>query len=208
MLKKTEKACEIFIKQIMNFDAAHDIDHIKRVVKTGKEIALVESGDLNIVIPACWLHDCVNVDKSTNQRALGSKLSADKAIEFLKSIDYPSEYYEEIHHAIHSHSFSANIETKTLSAKIVQDADRIDALGALGISRCLMYSSMKNVPLYDSSDPFAENRELNDKSSAIDHFYTKLEKLPNTMKTQEGKKIAGKRWEYMVSFINQLKSEI
>ena len=123
----------------MDFDSAHDIDHIRRVVKTGKEIALIEKADLNIIVPACWLHDCVNVDKNSDQRTLGSKLSADKAIEFLTSINYPSKYFEEIHHAIHSHSFSANITTKTLSAKIVQDADRIDALGALGISRCLMY---------------------------------------------------------------------
>jgi uncharacterized protein len=207
-MKELESQLQNYITNTMEFDVAYDISHIKRVVKTAKEIALKENADLNIVIPACWLHDCVNVDKNSKDRNLGSKFSADKAIEFLTSINYPKEYLEAIHHAIHSHSYSANIETKTLEAKVVQDADRIDALGALGLSRCLMYSASKNRPLYDKNDPFAENRELDDNNSAIDHFYTKLQTLPSTMKTTTGKEIADFRWQYIEDFLSQLKSEI
>lgn len=206
--KDIEKQLEDFIFQSMKFDGAHDIDHIRRVVKNAIDLAKEESGDLDVIIPACWLHDCVNVPKTSKDRSLGSKFSADKAVEFLRGINYPEQFLDEIHHAIHAHSFSANIETKTLSAKIVQDADRLDALGALGIARCLMYSASVERPLYNSNDPFAENRELSDEDNAIDHFFTKLQTLPDTMKTNTGKDIALKRWDFMEDYIYELKNEI
>jgi len=203
-----EKKLEDFVVNKMNKDAAHDLAHIKRVLVTAKKMATELKADLAVVIPACWLHDCVNVDKSTDQRSLGSKLSADAAIEFLAEINYDKKYYKAIYNAIHAHSFSANIKTKTLEAEIVQDADRIDALGAIGIARCLMYSASKGRQLYVIEDPFAKNRDLDDNSAAIDHFYTKLESIHKTMKTDLGKKIAKKRWKYMEGFINQLNGEI
>lgn len=203
-----EKKLECFILTQMKFDGAHDIDHIKRVVKNGIDLAQKEDGDLNIIIPACWLHDCVNVPKNSEQRSSGSLLSANRAIEFLKDIKYPDKFLDDIHHAIHAHSFSANIEANSLSAKIVQDADRLDALGALGIARCLMYSANVNRPLYNSEDPFAKERKLSDENNAIDHFFTKLKKLPETMKTASGKDLAFKRWSFMELYIEELKKEI
>jgi uncharacterized protein len=199
---------ENFIKKEMKFDSAHDLSHIKRVVKNGIEIAKKENAELNIVIPACWLHDCVNVEKTSKDRNKGSKLSADRAIEYLKEINYPEDFLDAIYHAIHAHSFSAKVETLTLEAMVVQDADRLDALGALGISRCLMYSASVNRQLYNVEDPFAKNRLLDDSNNAIDHFYTKLATLPATMKTGYGKNIADSRWEYIQGFINQLSKEI
>jgi uncharacterized protein len=206
--KTVAQKIEDFIIKEMKFDAAHDLSHIKRVVKSGMEMGKMENANLDVIFPACWLHDCVNVPKTSKNRSLGSKFSAERAIEFLKEIGYSPMLLDEIHHAILAHSFSANIETKTLEAKIVQDADRLDALGALGISRCLMYSAGANRPLYNVDDPFADNRELDDADNAIDHFYTKLGTLPSTMKTKSGRDIADQRWEYMKGFISQLKSEI
>lgn len=126
----------------------------------------------------------------------------------MKEISYPKELLADIYHAIHAHSFSANIHTKTLEARIVQDADRIDALGALGLARCLMYSAYKGRPLYDSLDPFASKRELNEERFAIDHFYTKLLKLPNSIKTEHGKILADKRCDFLKIFLETLKEEI
>ena len=103
---------EIVIKE-MHFDAAHDIAHIQRVVKNGLEITMYEKADINIVLPACWLHDIVNVDKSSNLRNKGSLLSADKAIKILNNIGYKADL-QHIHHCIHAHSFSTNIKTNTL----------------------------------------------------------------------------------------------
>jgi len=207
-LSEWEAIFELFVINNMKFDAAHDLEHIKRVVSNAKDICIKEGGELAIVLPAAWLHDCINVPKTSELRAQGSKLSADKAIEYLKEISYPQEFLGDIHHAVHAHSFSANIETNTLEARIVQDADRIDALGALGLARCLMYSASKNRPLYDSSDPFASKRELDEDKFAIDHFYTKLLKLPNSTKTEHGKRLANKRCEFLLVFLKTLKEEI
>lgn len=203
-----EKQFEDFLLKEMTFDSAHDMAHIRRVVKNSIQLANFEGAELFVVIPAAWLHDCINVPKTSELRSQGSKLSAERAIQFLEEINYPKRYFDNIYHSIHAHSFSANIDTKTLEAKVVQDADRLDALGALGISRCLMYSANANIPLYDENDPFSLKRELNDKNGAIDHFYTKLSTLPETMKTRAGKFEATERWAFMEKFIEQLKEEI
>lgn len=198
---------QTFVQQQMTFDPAHDIAHIKRVVTSGIALASVENANLAVVLPACWLHDCVNVPKDSPQRSQGSVLSADRAIEFLKEVDYPSEHLAAIHHAISAHSFSANIETKSLEANVVQDADRLDALGAVGLSRCLMLGATWGSKLYDPLDPFAEHRSLDDKSFCIDHFYVKLKGLVNTMKTPSGLAEAENRWQFMQQFLEQLGHE-
>lgn len=198
---------QAFVQQQMTFDPAHDIAHIKRVVTSGIALAHTESANLAVVLPACWLHDCVNVPKDSPQRSQGSVLSADRAIEFLKEVDYPAEYFEAIHHAIAAHSFSANIATESLEANVVQDADRLDALGAVGMSRCLMLGATWGSKLYDPLDPFAKNRELDDKNFCIDHFYVKLKGLVNTMKTPSGLAEAETRWQFMQQFLDQLGHE-
>lgn len=196
-----------FVIEQMIVDPAHDIAHIQRVVTSGIALAENEQAELAIVIPACWLHDCVNVAKNSPQRNQGSRLSAKRAIEYLADIGYPSQYFSAIEHAISAHSYSANIETTTLEARVVQDADRLDALGAVGLSRCLMLGATWGSALYHPHDPFAEHRELDDKNYCIDHFYVKLKGLVNTMKTPAGLEEAIKRWNFMEQFLDQLSKE-
>src|SRR5688500_3716567 len=116
----------LFYSKISEMDAAddpaHDILHFKRVVGLSKKLAQEEKAQLEVVVPAAWLHDFVIVPKNSPLRSKASKLSAEKAIAFLKEINYPKEFHGAIAHAIEGHSFSANIETKTIEAKIVQDA--------------------------------------------------------------------------------------
>jgi len=199
---------EQFVLQQMAFDPAHDIAHIKRVVTSGILLAQQEGADLAIVVPACWLHDCVNVAKDSPQRSQGSVLSAKRAIEYLTEIDYPSQYFFAIEHAISAHSFSANIETTTLEAAVVQDADRLDALGAVGLSRCLMLGGSWGSELYNAQDPFADNRALNDRQYSVDHFFAKLQGLVATMKTAAGLSEAQSRWQFMSQFLSQLGHEV
>ncbi|NRA72818.1 MAG: HD domain-containing protein [Gammaproteobacteria bacterium] len=196
-----------FVTEQMIVDPAHDIAHIQRVVTSGLALAITEQAELAIVIPACWLHDCVNVAKDSPLRNQGSRLSAKRAIEFLTEINYPSQYFEAIEHAISAHSFSANIETITLEARVVQDADRLDALGAIGLSRCLMLGATWGSALYHPHDLFAEHRSLDDKHYCVDHFYVKLKGLVNTMKTPAGLDEAQKRWQFMQQFLDQLAQE-
>ena len=208
MIEKFEPQFIAFITAEMQQDLAHDLNHVLRVVKSAKALAKQEGAKLEVVVPAAYLHDCVSLPKNHPDRALSSQLAADKAIAFLRDIDYPSQFYAEISHAIITHSFSANQRPQSIEAQIVQDADRLDALGAIGIARCLQVSTSLGVSLYSSDDPFAEKRELNDKQFCIDHFYVKLLKLAETMNTPSAAIEAKKRSEYMQTYLTQLASEI
>ena len=192
----------------MAADPAHDISHVKRVVQNTIRLTEAESGNAHVTLPAAWLHDCVSVAKDSPLRKQASKLAAKEAVRFLESVNYHSELSEPIYHAIEAHSFSANIETETLEARIVQDADRLEAVGAIGITRCFLTGGSMGTPLYDPSDPFAENRDPDDRRFTLDHFYCKLLGLAETMKTEAGKAEAMKRTDYMRAFLQQLGSEI
>ena len=189
-------------------DAAHDPEHIRRVVANAKSLGSKEKANMMIVIPAAWLHDCVTYPKNSPERHLASKHAATKARSFLKDIIYPSEYIADIEHAIESHSFSAGIPPRTIEAKIVQDADRLDAIGAIGIARCFMVGGDLHLPVYEPDDPFAETRPLDDRQFIIDHFEVKLLKLEATMNTSAGRAEAQQRTDYMRRFLDQFRYEI
>jgi uncharacterized protein len=197
-----------FLINDCSLDVAHDIGHIERVVKTAGNICSAEGGDSEIVITAAWLHDCVTLPKDHPERSKSSILAGKKAAEFLHSRGFPKSKIRGVVHAIEAHSYSAGIEPKTIEAKIVQDADRLDALGAIGIARCLLIGGKLGRPLYDPDDPFCEYRSPDDSVYAIDHFYEKLFKLPDQLHTNAAKKIAVHRIEFMKSYLNQLKEEI
>jgi uncharacterized protein len=207
-LDQLQTLCLDYLSDVMAADPAHDLSHVQRVVQNTLRLTETEGGNAAITVPAAWLHDCVSVAKDSPLRKQASKLAAEEAARFLRSVDYPSDLLEPIYHAIEAHSFSANIETNTLEARIVQDADRLEAVGAIGITRCFLTGGSLGTPLYDPADPFAENREPNDRLYTLDHFYCKLLGLTETMKTEAGKTEAIKRTEYMRNFLKQLGSEI
>ncbi|MDP5253257.1 MULTISPECIES: HD domain-containing protein [unclassified Vibrio] len=192
----------------MGADLAHDAAHISRVVKSAKTLAIKESANLDIVMPAAYLHDLFSYGKDHPLNHQSSLLSADNAIAFLTSIEYPNELLSAIHHAIHAHSYSANIAPTTLEAKIVQDADRLDALGAIGIARTIQVSSHLNRPLYQLDDPFANHRALDDSQFCLDHFYTKLLNLVALFHTTGAKQEAQLRTDFMSAYLRQLGHEI
>src|SRR6476469_4554924 len=175
-----EERFAVFLAGETAGDAAHDEGHVRRVVANARALAEVEGADLAVVLPAAWLHDCVSVAKSSPQRSSASKLAAKRAGEFLRGEGYPAEHIAAIEHAIVAHSFSAGVPPQTLEAKVVQDADRLDALGAVGIARTLMLGGANGAPLYDLSEPFPVARAADDRTSVIDHFFTKLLKLGDT----------------------------
>lgn len=188
-------------------DAAHDLAHIRRVVANAAALADPERADLAVVLPAAWLHDCVVVAKDSPQRARASTLAADAAAEFLRAHGYPADLGA-IHHAIAAHSFSAQIAPRTAEARVVQDADRLDALGAIGIARCLMLGGALGRRLYDPGEPFPIARPPDDLANTVDHFYTKLLRLAGTMTTPAGRAEAEHRTEFMRQFLGQLGAEI
>ncbi len=207
-LKTLESILMTKLELLNSADAAHDKAHVLRVVKVAKQLAKQEQAQLNITLAAAYLHDCVAVAKNDPRRKQASTLAANKAIEFLSDKKLLVEHHDEIHHAIVAHSFSADIKPLTLEAKIVQDADRLDALGAIGLTRCIQVGTSLGRPLYALDDPFCQNRQPDDTSYTLDHFYIKLLGLADTMQTDAAKIEAVKRIEFMKSYLLQLESEI
>ncbi len=197
-----------YIQQLESADAAHDATHVHRVATNAIKLATSEEADLSIVIPAAWLHDCVTVCKSSHLRSQASQLSATKAQELLQEWQYPQDNIEDIKHAIAAHSYSANIEPKTLEAKIVQDADRLDSIGAIGVARMMMVGGKMDCTLYHDDDPFCRQRVADDRKWTIDHFYSKLLKLNSGFHTKAAVDEAQRRHDYMLNFLKQLESEI
>jgi uncharacterized protein len=193
---------------IATADAAHDEQHIARVVATARRLAEAEGADPAIVIPAAWLHDCVTVAKDSPQRSQASRLAAAAATEYLSGIGYPAETLPGIAHAVEAHSFSAGIPPRTIEARVVQDADRLDALGAVGIARTIALGGARGSRLYATEEPFPIMRQPDDRTSVIDHFYTKLLGLAGTMQTITGRAEAAARTAFMHDFLTQLGREI
>ena len=189
-------------------DPAHDPAHIRRVVENVKQLAAPEHARLEVVLPAAWLHDCVAVPKDSPLRPSASALAAKTAAGFLRDSGYPAELIADIRHAVEVHSFSARITPRTREAMVLQDADRLDALGAIGIARCLMLGGAMGRPLYDPDEPFPETRVPDDASNVLDHFYLKLLRLAGTMTTEAGFSEARRRTAFMRDYLRQLGREI
>ncbi len=179
-----------------------------RVVKNVIYLTEIKQCNSFVTLPSAWLHDCVAVAKDSPLRAQGSKLAAEAATKFLAGTAYPQELLPEVFHAIEAHSYTANIPTRTLEAAVVQDADRLDSLGAIGIARCLLVGGRLNRPICDNEDPFCDGRDPDDGQFTIDHFYAKLFKLPETMKTDAGRQEAQRRAGIMRRYLDDLRKEI
>lgn len=189
-------------------DPSHDILHLQRVVDTAKRLCAFENAKLEVVIPAAWLHDFVIIPKSDPRRSQASRLSAVAAVEFLNSINYPREYLQEISHAIEAHSFSANINAETIEARVVQDADRLDGLGAIGIARCFATAGLLRRSFYHFDDPFCQGRAVDDSQFTIDHFYAKLFKVAESLQTKAGREEGLRRVQFMKKYLAELQREI
>jgi uncharacterized protein len=207
-LAELQARCEQFVESVEAADAAHDISHVRRVVANVAFLTRAEHGNAWVTLPAAWLHDCVAVAKDSPWRAQGSKLAAQAARVYLGTIDYPGSLLDEVYHAIEAHSFSAGVPARSLEARIVQDGDRLDSLGAIGIARCLLVGGRLNRPLCSVDDPFCDEREPDDARYTLDHFYAKLLKLPAGMQTASGRDEAGRRANLMRNYLDQLRQEM
>jgi uncharacterized protein len=189
-------------------DVAHGLEHVRRVVRNARRLAAAEGARLEIVVPAAWLHDCVTVPKDSPQRAAASRLAAAQAVAWLRDWQWPEALLADIAHAIEAHSFTAGIAPRTPEAEVVQDADRLEAIGAVGLARCLMLGGALGRPLYAAADPFCARRAPDDRTATVDHFYTKLLQLEGSMQTASGRREARARTEFLKKFLAELEREI
>lgn len=182
-------------------DGAHDLNHLNRVWQNAQ--TLLEDypeADALVVMAACYLHDLVNLPKNAPERHLASRQAAQLACRELEKLDFPADKLPSLAHAIEAHSFSAGIAPKTIEARIVQDADRLDALGAVGLARLYYTAGRMGSALAHPTDPLALHRTMDDKKFALDHIEVKLATLPATMVTTAGRKMGERRLEWLRSF--------
>ncbi len=189
-------------------DPAHDWPHIGRVAATARKLCEGTSAKLDCVLAAVYCHDLVNLPKNHPDRSRASELAADKAEPLLRDSGFSAEEIKIIRTAIIEHSFSRGLKPSLLESAIVQDSDRLDALGAIGVLRCAAVNTQMKSKLYEPFDPFAELRELDDKTYMVDHYFVKLFKLPDMMMTDAGKKEGHLRVEFMKNFLQELGKEI
>jgi uncharacterized protein len=208
-MKKADFRARIAAHWSGETDGAHDLGHLDRVWANAQSIALALGGaDLEILLPAAYFHDAVNLPKNHPERAQASKASAQWAAEYLAGTNFPTAKIPAVAHAIAAHSFSANITPKTLEAEILQDADRLEALGAIGVARMFHVGGAMGGLLFDADDPMALNRPLDDKRFSLDHLEIKLFPIAQTMRTAPGRDMARARVEWMRTFRSCLLQEL
>jgi uncharacterized protein len=190
-------------------DPAHGWEHIERVYRLALFLAEQENADTFIVGMAALMHDIGHLSSDTSRHH--ADLSLLIAGELFLAYDVSAATREAILHAIAAHSFSLGIEPHTLEAKVVRDADRLDSLGAIGILRWAITGAIRRTgetQTYHPDDPFAEWHALDDRRYMLDHFFTKLLKLDDTMATQTGRVLALERTAFMRAYLDEFRKEL
>tara|TARA_Y100000590_G_scaffold262033_1_gene294109 strand:- start:1341 stop:1961 length:621 start_codon:yes stop_codon:yes gene_type:complete len=185
-------------------DPAHDFQHVMRVYHNAEKICKKEKVNKKLVLSAVLLHDLVKSSNRKNSAYTSAKLSE----KILKENYFSNNEITIICDAIREHSFSRGKTPSTIEGKILQDADRLDAIGAIGLARVFSFSGSNHRSFYDPNDPFSKNRTLNDDKWALDHFFKKLLLLEGKMNTKSGKILAGKRTKILKNFLKDIKNEI
>ncbi|NWJ19605.1 HD domain-containing protein [Marine Group I thaumarchaeote] len=196
------------VKKRTENDSAHDFEHTMRVYKNAQKICKKEKANEKLVLSAALLHDIVSYLKSAKHSKMSSIESAKKSKNILEKFNFSKEEITIILDAISDHSFSQNKIPKTLEGQILQDADRLDALGAIGIARVFATGGSLKRPFYNIDDPFCKRRIPDDKIWTVDHFFQKLFKLESLMNTKSGKVEAKRRTRILRKFLTQLKQEL
>jgi uncharacterized protein len=195
-------------KKVGKNDPAHDFEHIMRVYNNAKRLAKMEGINPRLVLAAALLHDIVSYPKSDPRSKNSSVESATKAKQILGKYSYTKEEVKIISDAIRDHSFSRGAVPETMVGKILQDADRLDAVGAIGIARTFSVGGAEKRPFYNIQDPFCKTRSPEDTKWTLDHFYKKLLLLEKKMNTNSAKLEARKRVKIMRQFLDVLREEI
>ena len=190
-------------------DLAHGWEHVGRVYALALALAEREHGDRFIVGMAALLHDLGRTAPHSEKHH--ADLSVSLATALMQAHNVPQEQQDAILHAIIAHSFSRGVEPQTLEARIVRDADRLDGLGAIGILRWAVTGAVRRTPetrSYHPQDPFGQRHTLDDQRYMLDHFYSKLLKLEETMLTETGRSLARQRTAFMHTYLHEFKREL
>ena len=199
---------EFVKKELAHDNTGHGYQHALRVYANAKKILQIEGGNEKIVLTAALVHDCIDKKLFDNQQERINVVNS-----FLSSQGYSEQEVEEIDYIITNISWNdgQNTELKSLNAKIVRDADRLDAIGAVGIIRTIEYGNAKGRLFYDDDNLKFYNGKLEFHKiteSTLSHFYEKLLLLKDLMHTNTAKQMAKQRNEFMKNFLQEFYEEI
>ncbi len=207
-LQSLEKL-KIEVQRMMkNHDSAHDFEHTMRVYKNAQKIGKKENANMKLILTAVLLHDIISFPKSDKKSKASSIRSSMVAQRILQKQGYDKDEIKIISDSIRDHSFSQGTVPNTIEGKVLQDADRLDAIGAIGIARTFSVGGSGKRQIYNKSDPFCLKRSPDDNRWTLDHFYRKLLQLEKKMNTNTGKKEARRRTRIIKKFLDDLKKEI
>lgn len=197
------------LQRLAQDHSGHGSDHLQRVVQLATRLAKAEHADLALTVAAAWLHDVID-DKLMADPIKAHQALADQLTELHVTPADQTEIFDIIDHMSFSKSL-AGTQTLSLAGQIVQDADRLDAIGAIGIARALYYSGHVGEKIYDPTIAPRENmtkaQYREEPGTAINHFYEKLFKLEDLMNTATAKQLAHQRTQVMREFVAQFKAE-
>ncbi|OGZ19843.1 MAG: hypothetical protein A2654_01055 [Candidatus Nealsonbacteria bacterium RIFCSPHIGHO2_01_FULL_43_31] len=187
--------------------SSHGFDHVERVLRMAKLISKKEGGDMETIEAAALLHDMGRTKEDKNERLDHAAEGAKMARVYLGKINFPKNKIGNVIHCIAVHRFSRGKKPETIEAEIIQDADRLDALGAIIITRVLSHGALHGLPVYDPRiKPL--KKYTGKKATAINHFYEKILKItPSSFYTKTAQKIARQRYDFVVKFLDQFKKE-
>lgn len=192
--------------EMKNDKTGHDFNHALRVVNNAKKIMQQEGGNEKIIITACFIHDTIDEKLFVNVEDQINKVTS-----LLKKEQYSSDEIEEILFIITNMSFHKQVKNDNLNFQIVQDADKLDALGSIGIIRTIQYGTTKSRLFYEKENLKNTNGKISFNKSTettISHFYDKLLKLPTLMNTKTGRLMALKRIKIMNDFLDNFYQEM
>ena len=188
---------------------SHDLEHTERVTKLAMHIGKKEKANLEIIYPAAILHDIARraEDKSggrIDHAATGAKMAA----AILKKSGYPKEKTHAVCHCIEAHRFRGSLKPRTLEAKCLFDADKLDSIGAVGVGRAFLFAGEVGAKLHNKGIDLKKTRPYTEEDTAYREYMVKLRLVKNRILTDEGKKLAVKRHNFMVAFFEKLNSEV
>jgi uncharacterized protein len=202
-----------YVKEtLQGAEGGHDWFHIERVYKNALLIAEDENVNELVVALSALLHDIADAKFHDGDETIGPRM----AKEFLKSISIDTKFIDHVVKIIENISFKSSLEKKTnkfntIELQVVQDADRLDAIGAMGIARAFNYGGFKNRVLYNPEIPpklnMTKEEYKKSKGPTINHFHEKLLLLKDQMNTKTGKRLASKRHQFMLDYLKQFEME-
>jgi uncharacterized protein len=189
-------------------DPAHDWSHARRVLRLALEIGETESCDLQVVAAASLLHDVVQLGKDTETSAQAGRVSAVLAVDVLLDAGAPTTLVPAVSEAIASHNYSLGIAAPSIESAVLQDADRLDALGAVGLARTWTMTGVMGRAFADHREPLPRSRPLDDRRFALDHFVGRLLSLHLSLNTARGREIAQSRRRLVETHFAELLEEL